>query len=199
MSCSTVVDRSLVLGAFAGLLAAGSCGAGNTSPFAELSAEEAQIFAALLAAEDARPVDEVGRQPLNDALQSDSPTLRRLAARAYGRLEQADISAFQQALEDNDPSVRAEAANAVAQSVYGETSGNARDLLVARLDEEPEPRVLGAIGQALGRIQPASPLEMATTRSVRSSNCPATLRWSSCCRLLADSNRWPAPTPATLR
>ena len=163
MSCSTVVDRILVLAAFAGLLAAGSCGAGNTNPLAELSAEEAQIFAALLATEDARPVDAAGRQPLNDALQSDNPTLRRLAARAYGRLEQADVSALQQALEDDDPTVRAEAANAVAQSVYGETSGNARDLLVARLDEESEPRVIGAIGQALGRIQPASPLVMATT------------------------------------
>ncbi len=163
MSCSTVVDRSLVLAAVAALLAAGGCGDGGANPFAELFAAEAQTFAALLAAEDARPVDEAGRRPLNDALQSDNPTLRRLAARAYGRLEQADIVALRQALADDDPSVRAEAANAVAQSVYGETSGNARELLVARLDEEPRPCVIGSIGQALGRLQPASPLEMTAT------------------------------------
>ncbi len=147
-----------------GIVGAAGCSSGeDTNPFAELSAEEAQQFAALLAAEDARPLDAAGRQPLSDALRSDNPTLRRLAARAYGRQEQADIAALEGALTDDDPSIRAEAANAVAQSVYGEPSRSARDVLVARLDEESESRIIGAIGQALGRLQPASPQEMAAT------------------------------------
>ena len=55
-------------------------------------------------------------------------------------------------LSDSVPSVRAEAANALAQSVFRGEAGIAMVPLVERLGFEDDPYVRGVIAQALGRL-----------------------------------------------
>lgn len=72
----------------------------------------------MIAAEDARGRMAGGIAPLREGLVSSDPEIRRWAVRALGRLEQASLAAtIARALEDADAGVRAEAANALAQSI----------------------------------------------------------------------------------
>jgi cyclophilin family peptidyl-prolyl cis-trans isomerase/HEAT repeat protein len=131
------------------------------SPIAS-SPEEERLLAAMLAEEDSRPEGELSALPAG--LASDNPSLRRLAVRGMGRLERPDLlERIAPALADSDPAVRIAAANAVAQAVSTADSPAATDVLRGRLTLETDPAVKGALGQALGRLRPASPGAMLET------------------------------------
>lgn len=144
--------------AAAATLLLGACG-GADSPesVAGLSAEDRALLADLLIEEDRRP-DLEQAEALHRGLASDKPLLRRFAARGLGRLEVAaaldDLAAT---LADESSAVRSQAANAVAQSVFNESSIAAADLLRGRLAEETDAAVRGALAQALGRLRPSAP------------------------------------------
>src|SRR4051812_4970524 len=74
----------------------------------------------LLVAEDARGTGLDGQEPLLAALSSSDTLLRRLAVRGLGRFQRPGLGErLLPALSDPVPAIRAEAANAVAQSVRG--------------------------------------------------------------------------------
>jgi len=118
--------------------------------------------AEIVAEEDAR--GENGLDRIGHHLASDDPAVRRLAVRALGRLEDPDqlerIGAF---LDDGDVSVRATAADALAQAVFGEPSDAAAHALAARIDVETNASVLSSLATNLGRIAPGSPAAQAET------------------------------------
>jgi len=68
-------------------------------------------------------------------------------------------------LADPAPAVRAQAASALAQSVFGDSSETAARLLGERLDEETDPQVRGALARALGRLRYDDPAAAATTQA----------------------------------
>ena len=131
------------------------------SPIAS-SPEAERLLTAMLAEEDSRPEGELSALPAG--LASDNPSLRRLAVRGMGRLERPDLlERIAPALADFDPAVRIAAANAVAQAVSTADSPAATDVLRGRLTLETDAAVKGALGQALGRLRPASPGAMVET------------------------------------
>jgi len=144
----------------------GGCG-GAPAPerVEDLDDEDRALLAQLLAEEDRRP-DLAAATALRAGLAADDALIRRFAARGLGRLEEpaalADLAA---ALEDDSTDVRAEAANAVAQSVFGQDSGTAADLLRSRLNAETDAAVRGALAQALGRLRPSVPGDIADTQA----------------------------------
>jgi peptidyl-prolyl cis-trans isomerase B (cyclophilin B) len=119
----------------------------------------------LLIAEDARGTGPDALSPLLTALTSTDTLLRRLAVRGLGRIQRPDLGRLLlPALADSLPAVRAEAANAVAQSLRrarrgrtspdstGLTAGDAAAALTHALAIETDPRVVDALGQSLGRL-----------------------------------------------
>src|SRR5882724_3376504 len=75
-------------------------------------------FQRLLVAEDARGTGREGLDPLLGALTSADTLLRRIAIRGLGRLQRPKLGRLLlPVLADPLPSIRAEAANAVAQSM----------------------------------------------------------------------------------
>ena len=119
----------------------------------------------LLVAEDARGTGRDGLEPLLAAFAGQDTLMRRLAIRGLGRLQRPELGLrLLPSLADPDPSVRVEAANAVAQSVRGVrrdaaagdrtrlTTPAAAAALAGRLSTETDPRVLDALGQSLGRL-----------------------------------------------
>lgn len=123
---------------------------------------DAVMWSAILSAEDSRPAQARALGPLAGGLRYPDPEIRRLTVRGLGRLERdsmrsdrgilylTDLISF--ALHDSSATVRAEAANALAQAVSHGNPGPARDSLVARLKNERDPRVRGATAEALGRL-----------------------------------------------
>lgn len=118
-------------------------------------------YLAVLAAEDRRAPTDADLTTLLDALASESHGTARAAARALGRLERPELAAR---LIDvvSDPtgaaSTRAEAANAVAQSVRAADPDPRRTSITALLDlvsEEASPEVFAALVRSVGRIPPA--------------------------------------------
>ncbi len=119
----------------------------------------------VLLAEDARASGADGVIPLLEGLTSSDLTTRRVAIRAIGRLQRpqfvARLSTF---LGDAQSAIRSEAANAIAQSVASvPTSGRGldsarivvretRDLLIARLEREPDVAVAGVLARSVGRL-----------------------------------------------
>src|SRR5215207_3691843 len=72
----------------------------------------------LLVAEDERGTGRAGVAPLLDALSGSDTLLRRVAARGIGRLQRPELGLrLVPYLADPLPAVRAEAANAIAQSM----------------------------------------------------------------------------------
>jgi len=131
---------------------------------AALDDEQRTFLAGMMEEEDRRPAAG-DAELLASGISSTSPTIRRFAARGLGRLQDpAAIPLIAEALADDDSAVRAEAANGIAQSVYGQDAGAAADLLHARLAEEPDAAVRGAIAQAMGRIRPSAPDELERSR-----------------------------------
>jgi cyclophilin family peptidyl-prolyl cis-trans isomerase/drug/metabolite transporter (DMT)-like permease/HEAT repeat protein len=119
----------------------------------------------LLTAEDARGTGPEGLAPLLDASKGQDSLLRRLAIRGLGRLQRPEIGRrLLAALDDPLPSVRAEAANALAQSMSRARSdsttrdtteltvGQAAAALAQALSREKDSRVVDALGESLGRI-----------------------------------------------
>jgi cyclophilin family peptidyl-prolyl cis-trans isomerase len=83
--------------------------------------------------------------------------VRRFAVLSLGRMERAElVAAIAPMLEDGDALVRAEAANAVAQSLHNaqpDVTRFARELLTKRLAAESDPAVISVLLRALGRIR----------------------------------------------
>jgi cyclophilin family peptidyl-prolyl cis-trans isomerase/HEAT repeat protein len=117
----------------------------------------------LLVAEDARGTGADGLTPLLEGLQSSDTMLRRVAVRGVGRLQRPDL-ARQLAVRLTDPvaAIRAEAGNAIAQSV-SRASRRAGDsgqvdvrwgaaVLAGALGAERDARVADALAEALGRL-----------------------------------------------
>lgn len=117
----------------------------------------------LLVAEDARGTGADGITPLTSELRGSDTLLRRLAVRGLGRLQRLDLmSLIEGALADPVPAVRAEAANAMAQSV-SRVRPIAADpaqpdvrttahTLAAALASERNDTVADAMSEALGRL-----------------------------------------------
>ena len=131
------------------------------------AAAEELLLQRMLVAEDARGRGAEGIEPLLQALRSESPTLRRVAVRALGRLQDpTQFSALAPALDDPMPTIRTEAANALAQSVQsvtrqvgtaaGTDARNAvqavQSTLIDRLRREPDLAVVGVLARSLGRL-----------------------------------------------
>ncbi|MEX1182795.1 MAG: peptidylprolyl isomerase [Gemmatimonadota bacterium] len=109
---------------------------------------------AVLAAEDARAPGDRELYVLLRATRSTEAELRRMAVRALGRLERpALLSELAPLLQDADVGVRAQAAQAVAQSVHGEPAGAARVLLADALAAAGESeQAAAALAESLGRL-----------------------------------------------
>ena len=119
-------------------------------------------YAEIVAEEDAR--GEIGLDRIEHHLASEDPAVRRLAVRALGRLEDpGQLERIGEFLGDGDVSVRATAAAAVAQAVFGARSEPAARALAARIDVETNASVLSSLATNLGRIAPASPAAQAET------------------------------------
>jgi cyclophilin family peptidyl-prolyl cis-trans isomerase/HEAT repeat protein len=118
-----------------------------------------EIRRRILEAEDAR-ADGEALSPVFAALESRDNETRRIAVRALGRLERGSLAAaIAAAVSDPAPSVRAEAANALAQAVAvgGGDVGFASEVLLAQLERESHPLVRGALAGALGRLPHPTP------------------------------------------
>ena len=111
------------------------------------------LWSQILAAEDARATSDSELEPILLGVESSSPETRQIAVRALGRMERPEmVSRIAPLLSDSIPFVRAEAANALAQSVFDGEAGVAMAPLVDRLGVEHDPYVRGVIAQALGRL-----------------------------------------------
>ena len=119
----------------------------------------------LLAAEDARGTGKDGIEPLLSALNGSDTLLRRLAVRGLGRFQRPELGRrLVPFLSDRTPAIRAETANAIAQSVRrikrsetaidGEQFGtlDAARALSGALDAEGDAAVADALAQSLGRL-----------------------------------------------
>lgn len=118
----------------------------------------------LLVAEDARGTGAVGLAPLLTALVGHDTLLRRVAVRGLGRAQQPALGRrLLPYLTDPLPSVRAEAATAIVQSVRGIRRGDISDgvrfgtrgaaaALMRALARERDPSVVDALAQSLGRL-----------------------------------------------
>jgi cyclophilin family peptidyl-prolyl cis-trans isomerase len=116
--------------------------------------------AAIIEAEDARAATADQLQALTIAAASGPVPLQILAVRALGRLERPGLIATLVPLLDAPPaSVRAEAANALAQSAGADEAAQrtAREALMRRLVGERDAEVRGAIAESLGRLPIDSP------------------------------------------
>ncbi|WP_405284469.1 peptidylprolyl isomerase [Gaopeijia maritima] len=118
-------------------------------------------YLAVLAAEDRRAPTRADMATLLDALESESNGTARAAARALGRLERPELAEpLLEVLGDPaaDASTRAEAANAVAQSVRAADPDTRRetiaDLLSGASPESP-PELFAALARSVARIPPA--------------------------------------------
>jgi HEAT repeat protein len=97
------------------------------------TAEDTQLLARMLAAEDARGGGNESVRPLLEGLASPVSEVRRIAVRGLGRLESDSlVDGIGERLADDDASVRAEAANALGQAVSRGAPDRARELLRAR-------------------------------------------------------------------
>jgi len=113
----------------------------------------------LLAAEDARPTTaRDGLSVLLRGLGAESEFLRRASVRALGRLESPGLAhAIVPVLDDPVPSVRAEAANALAQAVHRGEGRPVLGPLLERARVERDPATRAALARALGRLHVEPP------------------------------------------
>jgi cyclophilin family peptidyl-prolyl cis-trans isomerase/HEAT repeat protein len=120
----------------------------------------------LLVAEDARGTGRDGLAPLVDALHGTDTLLRRLAVRGLGRFQRPELGrVLLPLLRDPVPAIRAEAANAIAQSLRRTRRADpaptdsamlgtreAAAVLADALASERDFGVTDAIGESLGRL-----------------------------------------------
>jgi cyclophilin family peptidyl-prolyl cis-trans isomerase len=117
---------------------------------------------AILQAEDRRAPTAQDLATIRAGLRSQDGQTARVAVRALGRLERPPLAAeVVPSLKHPLPEVRAEAANAIAQSLHGAKKdaepgrplvAAAMTALTARLTIEADPSVRAAICEALGRL-----------------------------------------------
>ncbi len=123
---------------------------------------------AIFEAEDSRAPDEGSLKILVEALKYSDAGIRRMAVLALGRLVRPGlIENIASLLSDPDASVRAEVANALAQSLADIKSGDSAagntpretgfvgkvfDLLEGRLKIEPEPTTRSVLVRTIGRL-----------------------------------------------
>ncbi len=156
-----VVVSAAVSSATVEAVAPPSLGTGTTFSASETFQNSQQQIVALLEVEDSRPTTKEGLQPLLQGLKSEDPQVRAIAVRGLGRLEQIDlVLAIAEVLADESPHVRALAANALAQAAYRGGAHAAAIPLLARIPDEEDPAVRGAIAQALGRLVYATTAEV---------------------------------------
>ena len=142
----------------------------------------------LLAAEDSRGTGPDGLTPLLEARSSSDTLLRRVAVRGLGRMQRPSLGKLLvPLLDDPVPAVRAEAANAIAQSMRrvpragspeadsaGFTTRSAAEGLTTALAKESDPHVVNALGQSLGRLPlPDSAAARAAEAAIRARLEPA--------------------------
>jgi cyclophilin family peptidyl-prolyl cis-trans isomerase/HEAT repeat protein len=122
-----------------------------------------QAYARIVAAQDARPAGGPELELLLEATREPRPFLRRAAVQGLGRLENpALVDEIVPLLDDADPTVRAAAADALAQAVHRGSGEPVLEPLRSRITEERSPAVLAALARALGRLD----LEPRTAREV---------------------------------
>jgi cyclophilin family peptidyl-prolyl cis-trans isomerase len=157
----------LVLAALFGWLTPGT----NARPPQNLNALQAEqaLRQGIFEAEDSRAPDAAALKSLTNALKYGKADIRRIAVRALGRLERPALGeTIAVLLADPDASVRAEAANALGQSLQtlkpagpapkpGREADDAliaaaEDRLLARLGTERDPAVRGALARTIGRL-----------------------------------------------
>ena len=113
--------------------------------------EHDAAYAEIVADEDAR--GEVGLDRVSAHLGSEDPTVRAMAVRALGRMEDPNrLDRLSEMLDDPDPGVRAAVATAMAQAVHGDDPGPVSAALIMRIGSEPDPAVLGSLATNLGRL-----------------------------------------------
>ena len=150
------MHRSCALATSALLIIASSARAQRAQPV------DTAALQRILIAEDSRATD-AALQPVLDASTGADTLLRRVAIRAIGRLQRpAMLPQLITALHDNLPSVRAEAATAITQSLINirrspadprqDNVRTAADALIAALGTETSTNTAGAIAEALGRL-----------------------------------------------
>ncbi len=107
----------------------------------------------LMQAEDRRGSIEADIVTLRDAARAEESSLRRAAARSLGRLERADLLPdILPLLEDDDASVRAAVATAVAQALSRGPGGAGFEPLRVSMTTDPDASVAGAAATSIGRL-----------------------------------------------
>lgn len=110
-----------------------------------------EAYGEIVAEEDVRGTNGLAR--IHRHLESGDPAVRAAAVRALGRMEDpSHLDDLNPRLADLDPSVRASAAAAVAQSVLGRDPAAALAMLSARIGEERDATALGGLATSLGRL-----------------------------------------------
>ena len=149
-----VTPRARLRAGLAGVLVV--LGVSGCVPDAGRADPRATTYLQILGAEDARPGSGRSLELLRRATRLGDVLLRRTAVRALGRLENPSLlDDIAEHLDDDDPTVRAQAAEAIAQALH-HTSGEAGvEPLLSRARAERDPSVLSALAHALGRLDVA--------------------------------------------
>ena len=118
----------------------------------------AATYLRVLDAEDARPAGGADLETLTAATADADARIRRTAVRALGRLQSPALTTeIARHLADTDPSVRAAAAEALAQAVHGTDGTPVLEGLLARVAIEEDAEVRGALARSLGRLALEAP------------------------------------------
>jgi cyclophilin family peptidyl-prolyl cis-trans isomerase len=138
----------------------------------DTAAHDTAALQRMLVAEDLRGHGSAGVTPMLDGLASRDPLLRRVAVRGLGRLQRPDLGRrVLPSLVDPAASVRAEAANAIAQSLRLARRGApptdtaqltvaaARAALLTALSAERSAPAADAMAESLGRLPYADSAE----------------------------------------
>ena len=142
------------------VIAALSCAPAACGGDGAWSSRVETAYAEIVAEEDAR--GEAGLDRVRAHLANAHPEVRGLAVRSLGRLEDPELVEEMKAmLDDSDPGVRAAAAWAMAQAVYGQDPGEVLEELAARVENESDPGALGSLATNLGRLSLAGPGQQA--------------------------------------
>ncbi len=148
-------------------------------------AEDTTLYMALLEAEDRRAPTAEDLDTFRQAFLSPHTGIRRAAARGYGRLERPALAVeLVPLLSDPEPRVRAEAANALTQSVRpagGEGGADAMLVLIDRLTTESDDLVRSVLARSVGRLPVADSTVAATIETA-----------------LLEASRTPNVSPAVL-
>jgi len=113
----------------------------------------AELYLKIVAAEISRPTDGASLEFLINATGYEDVFLRQSAVRALGRIEDPSlINNLSHHLKDPEPTVRAEAVNALAQAVHRTSGVQVLEIFLANISSETDEEVLGAFARALGRL-----------------------------------------------